>query len=170
MKFICRNFWIKIIGVLIFIFAMFFAFEDAPEFREIFNAVDKKADEHYLQMSILVYARFAQRFSIRMVENLAEDFSVSEFQFEHQRSIKSSNILERIKREICRRTKVVWVFPNGQSCLRLVSTCLMEVSEEWQICKCYCAGMSIDYLRTMGVLESNLQKKCCRIKFVWAIN
>ena len=59
-------------------------------------------------------------------------------------SIRTTNSLERINKEIRRRTRVVGVFPNEASCLRLVSALLMEISEEWQIGKHYCAGKSFN--------------------------
>ena len=42
-----------------------------------------------------------------------------------------TNMLERLNREIRRRTRVVSIFPNEAACLRLVSALLMEISEEW---------------------------------------
>ncbi len=60
----------------------------------------------------------------------------------HQRTIHTTNSLERINKEIRRRTKVVGVFLNEASCLRLISSLLIEISEEWQIGKHYCAGIS----------------------------
>jgi transposase-like protein len=77
-----------------------------------------------------------------MEENLAEGFTVFDFPLVHRRTIRTTNSLERINKGICRRTKVVGVFPNETSCLRLVSALLMEISEEWQIGKHYCAGKS----------------------------
>jgi putative transposase len=79
-----------------------------------------------------------------MQENLAEGFTAFDFPLEHRRSIRTTNSLERINREIRRRTRVVGVFPNEASCLRLISARLMEISEEWQIGKRYCAGKSFD--------------------------
>jgi putative transposase len=77
-------------------------------------------------------------------DNLAEGFTVFDFPLEHRRSIRITNSLERINKEIRRRTRVVGVFPNEASCLRLVSALLMETSEEWQIGKHYCAGKSFN--------------------------
>ena len=41
-------------------------------------------------------------------------------------------MLERVSQEIRRRTRVVRIFPNEASCLRLASAILMEISEDWQ--------------------------------------
>jgi len=119
--------------------------EVAADIRAIFNAPDKKGAEQYLQMAIQKYARSAPRLSAWMEENLAEGFTIFDFPLEHRRSIRTTNSLERINREIRRRTRVVGVFPNEASCLRLISARLMEISEEWQIGKRYCAGKSFDY-------------------------
>ena len=40
-------------------------------------------------------------------------------------------MLERLNQEIKRRTRVIRIFPNEQACVRLVSTLLMEVNQEW---------------------------------------
>ena len=45
--------------------------------------------------------------------------------------------LERVNREIKRRTRVATLFPNTESCLRLVSAVLMEISEEWETGRAY---------------------------------
>jgi len=95
-------------------------------------------------MTIQKYAHSAPRLSALMEENLAEGFTVFDFPLEHQRSIRTTNSLERINREFRRRTRVVGVFPNEASCLRLISARLMEISEEWKIGKRYCAGKSFD--------------------------
>ena len=41
-------------------------------------------------------------------------------------------MLERINREIKRRTKVATLFPNEASCCRLITAILVEISEEWE--------------------------------------
>ena len=46
--------------------------------------------------------------------------------------MRTNNSLERFMEEIKRRTKVVRVFPNRNSCLRLVSAICMEQSEDWE--------------------------------------
>ena len=118
--------------------------EVAADIRAMFNAPDRKTAEQYLQAAVQKYALSAPRLSAWMEENLPEGFTVFDFPLEHQRSIRTTNSLERLNKEIRRRTRVVGVFPNQASCLRLVSALLMETSEEWQIGKRYCAGKSFN--------------------------
>ena len=118
--------------------------EVAADIRAMFNAPDKTTAEQYLKVIIEKYARSAPRLSVWMEHNLAEGFTVFDFPLEHRRSIRTTNNLERINREIRRRTRVAGVFPNEASCLRLISARLMEISEDWQIGKRYCAGRSLD--------------------------
>ncbi len=54
-------------------------------------------------------------------EGITETLSYSAFPREHQRCIKTNNPLERLNREVRRRTRVVGVFPDGQSALMLVA-------------------------------------------------
>lgn len=118
--------------------------EVAADIRSMFNAPDRKIAEEFLQAAIQKYAVSAPRLSAWLEENLSEGFTVFNFPLEHRRSIRTTNSLERINKEIRRRTRVVGVFPNEASCLRLISALLMEISEEWQIGKHYCAGKSFD--------------------------
>lgn len=117
--------------------------EVAADIRSMFNAPDRKTAEQFLQEAIQKYALSAPKLSAWLEENLSEGFTVFDFPLEHRKSIRTTNSLERINKEIRRRTRVVGVFPNEASCLRLISALLMETSEEWQIGKHYCAGKTI---------------------------
>lgn len=118
--------------------------EVAADIRAMFNAPDRKTAEAFLQASIQKYAVLAPKLSAWLEENLAEGFTVFDFPLEHRRTIRTTNSLERINKEIRRRTRVVGVFPNEASCLRLISALLMEISEEWQTGKHFCSGKSFD--------------------------
>jgi transposase-like protein len=93
--------------------------EVGANIRAMFTAVDRKTAEKSLQEAIKKYADSAPRLAVWMEENLSEGFIVFDFPLEHRRTIRTTNNLERINREICRRTRVVGVFPNKTSCLRL---------------------------------------------------
>jgi putative transposase len=56
-----------------------------------------------------------------------------DFPPEHRRRLHSTNPLERLHKEIKRRTYVVGIFPNRASLLRLVGTLLAEQDDEWQV-------------------------------------
>ncbi|WP_368668653.1 transposase [Neochlamydia sp. S13] len=51
--------------------------------------------------------------------------------------MSSSNIMERLNQEIKRRTRVVRVFPNEESCERFVTVVLQEIHEDWMSDKVY---------------------------------
>jgi transposase-like protein len=51
----------------------------------------------------------------------------------HRRRLNSTNMIERVMKEIKRRTRVVGVFPNEASCDRLVGALLVEMDEEWRV-------------------------------------
>ena len=64
-------------------------------------------------------------------EHIEECLSCLAFPDSHRRRIRTTNGLERLNGEIKRRTRVVRIFPNRQSCLRLVTALAVEQSEEW---------------------------------------
>jgi transposase-like protein len=55
----------------------------------------------------------------------------------HRRRMRSTNMLERFNQELKRRSRVIRIFPNEASCLRLLGTLCMEQSEEWETGKMY---------------------------------
>lgn len=57
--------------------------------------------------------------------------SYTAFPKKHWKRIRTTNMLERVNRELKRRTKVVGVFPNDESLLRLVGSILMDINEDW---------------------------------------
>ncbi len=104
--------------------------EVSADIRSMFNASDRKTAEEFLQAAIQKYAVSAPRLSAWLEENLAEGLMIFDFPLEYRRTIRTPNSLERINKEIRRRTRVVGVLPNEVSCLRLIFALLMEISEE----------------------------------------
>jgi transposase-like protein len=106
--------------------------EVAEDIRRIFNAPNRVMAESLLQDTIKKYEKSASRLSSWMEANIPEGLTVFSFPEKHQRRLRTTNMLENLNKEIKRRTRVVTIFPNEASCLRLISAFLMEKSEEWQ--------------------------------------
>ncbi len=71
------------------------------------------------------------RLATQIREQFEETMQVWDLPKEHQRRVYTSNMIERVMREIKRRTKVVGIFPNEASADRLVGAQLIERHESW---------------------------------------
>ena len=64
-------------------------------------------------------------------EHIGETLTFYRLPRQHHRNMKSTNLLERLNEEIKRRTRVVRIFPNPASCLRLIRALCAETHEGW---------------------------------------
>jgi transposase-like protein len=64
-------------------------------------------------------------------ETVGETLTFYRLPRQHHKHLKSSNLLARLNEEIKRRTRVVRIFPNPESCLRLVRARCAETHETW---------------------------------------
>jgi transposase-like protein len=111
--------------------------EAAADIRAIFNAPDKAAAVALLDQAVTKYRKIASRLAEWLEQNIPEGLTVFGLPAAHRRLVRTTNGLERLNREVKRRTRVVGIFPNEASCLRLVSALLMEISEEWEVGRAY---------------------------------
>lgn len=105
--------------------------EVASDIRTIFDAPDRLTAEASLAKAVEKYSKSASRLSAWMAANISEGLTVFAFPASFRRLLRTTNGVERLHREVRRRARVVSIFPNPASCLRLVSAILAEMSEEW---------------------------------------
>lgn len=109
----------------------------AARIRGIFNAPDDTEALRLLQLFIDDYTETAPELAAWAEKAIPEGLVVFQMPEEHRLRIRTSNMLERLNREVSRRTSVVGIFPNTESCLRLVTAITMEKSDEWATGKIY---------------------------------
>jgi putative transposase len=110
----------------------------AEKIRAIFNAPNVDEAKRLLQLAVDEYTESNTQLAEWMENNLEQGFTVFTVAPQaHWKKLRTSNPLERLNKEIKRRTRVVGIFPNTASCLRLVSAILMEQSEDWLVGKTY---------------------------------
>lgn len=105
--------------------------EIAEVMREIFNSPTLEVAQETKRKAIEKYRNRAPEFAKWLEANIDEGLTAYQFPKEHQRKIRTTNGIERVNREIKRRTRVAVLFPNKESALRLVTGVVMEIHEEW---------------------------------------
>lgn len=109
----------------------------AADIRSIFNSEDLAHAEARLAQLVVKYEKTAPTLSDWMERSIPEGLTVMRFEEAQRRRLRTSNMCENLNRQIKRRTRVIGLFPNENSVLRLVSAILMETSEEWETGKTY---------------------------------
>jgi transposase-like protein len=106
--------------------------ELASDLRGVFAAPDRRSA---LGLASSVAGKWRGKGGEKVAEHLEEHveecLSCLSFPESHRKRIRTTNALERLNQEIKRRTRVVRIFPNRESCLRLVTALCVEQSEEW---------------------------------------
>lgn len=111
--------------------------EFAVELKEIWLAPNEGLARMRAKALISKYAdRFPKAIAC-LEEGLEDSLSFYRFPNVDPRKISSTNMIERLNKEIRRRTRVVGIFPTEASYLRLVTTYLMEYSEDWSTSNAY---------------------------------
>lgn len=118
----------------------------ASELKAIWLAPNDKVARERANALIEKYeSRYPQ--AMKCLEDGLEDslvfYSYSDLD---SRKISSSNMIERLNREIRRRTSVIGIFPNESSYVRLVTAYLMEYAEDWTTSRAYIKEESMSAL------------------------
>ncbi|QSR83968.1 IS256 family transposase [Methylacidimicrobium sp. B4] len=109
----------------------------ARQLRTIFNAPDRSEAQRLLREALAQWRTEHPKLGEWAEEAIPESLTVFDFPVEHRVRLRTTNGLERINRELRRRTRVASIFPNPESCLRLISALLAELDDEWMTGKVY---------------------------------
>jgi putative transposase len=111
--------------------------------RTVFAQPDAQgAHEQWLRVTEGFGSRFP-RLADLMEEAEEDVLSYAAFPQDHWQKIWSNNPLERVNKEVKRRTNVVGIFPNEAAVIRLVGAILSEQHDEWQVSKRYFSAGSL---------------------------
>jgi putative transposase len=117
--------------------------EIAETMRDILNSPNIVIAQEMKCQAIIKYQKRAPEFAKWLEENIDEGLTVFQFPKEHWKKLRTTNGMERLNREIKRRTRVAVIFPNKESALRLVTGILIEIHEDWITGKQY---LDMNYL------------------------
>ena len=118
----------------------------AATVRTIFEQSSRQAAQAQLRH---VVGLLADRFPrvVRLLEDAEEEvFTFYDFPLAHRRQVYSTNPLERLNKELKRRSAVVGIFPNRAAVLRLLGAILAEQSDEWRVGRRYFSEASMRQL------------------------
>ena len=95
----------------------------ASDLRAIFNSPDRTEAERHLQIGVKKYEKTAPKLAAWMSENVPEGLAIFAFPEVHRRRLRTSNMLERINKEIKRRTRVAPCSRTKHPCCGLSVQC-----------------------------------------------
>jgi len=142
--------------------------------RNIIDHIPPKAKEMFAAKLKQIWLQESKKDAMRVAQNIIEEFSKKfpeaievlqngledSLQFYHftqidKRRISSTNVLERINKEIRRRSRVVSIFPSKKSYLRLIASYLMEYTEDWEVERSYIRPEKLQ--EVMEIYEAQLK-------------
>ena len=105
--------------------------------RLMFNAPDMETARRLLDDILSEYGSRAPKAVACLEAGFEDAMAVMALPERYRRRLRSTNGLERLNREVRRRERVIGIFPNVASALRLLGALLMEQDEEWTTGRCY---------------------------------
>ena len=111
--------------------------EVARDLRRVFDADEPAEAERRLKDVGNRYQKTAPQLAAWLEHAIPEALTVLTIPAAHRRRLRTTNSLERLNKEIKRRTRVATLFPNEASLLRLASAVLSEISDDWETERAY---------------------------------
>ncbi len=101
------------------------------QLRDVFAAPNHEEAQRRAEQMIEQWSRRVPAFAEWLEDTIEQPLTVFQLPKGHRLRLRTTNNLEKYHQEVKRRTRVVRIFPNRRSCLRLVTALAMEKSEEW---------------------------------------
>jgi putative transposase len=124
--------------------------------REVFNADGYDSARERVSAVIEQLTPTAPKVSELLADAEEDLLAFYRFPAEHHSKLRSTNPLERVNREIGRRSDVVGIFPNDASLIRLAGMLLIEQNDEWLVARRYLSQESLAALRVQQTELSGL--------------
>jgi transposase-like protein len=107
------------------------------ELRAIFAAKNRQDAELLLRQMVESYAKSAPSLATWLETNIPEGLNCFELPKAHQKRLRTTNMVERVNQELKRRTRLIRIFPNVDSLMRVIIARLSELSDDWETGKVY---------------------------------
>jgi len=104
----------------------------AEDIRAIFNAGSLDEARRLLALAVEKYSKTQSKLSAWMEDNIPDGLTAFTFSANVRQFIRTNNIMENLNNQIKSRTRLIPVFPNINSLLRLVSAICVEISDDWE--------------------------------------
>jgi transposase-like protein len=104
----------------------------AEEIRHVFDSPDLPRAQDQLTRLSKQYEKSHPAYSSWLSKNIPEGLSVFAFEETHRKKLRTSDIMENTNRQLKTRTRLIGLFPNESSLLRLASALLNELSDDWE--------------------------------------
>lgn len=106
--------------------------EVKEELRKLYDAVDIDSARSVRDQIIYKYEDRAPRAMTLLDEAFDDVTAVLTLPFKYRKKLRTTNMVERLNQEIRRRERVIRIFPNEASVIRLMGALLIELDEKWQ--------------------------------------
>lgn len=100
--------------------------------RSIFNSQDKSEARRRLDVFVGTFQKIAPKAVACMEEGFEDAMAVMSLPEKYRKRLRTTNMQERLNEEIRRRERVIRIFPNDASVLRIIGALLLEQNEKWQ--------------------------------------
>jgi transposase-like protein len=112
--------------------------------RPIFNADDRDAARDLVGDALARLQKPLPKAAALLEEAEEQLLAFYAFPADHRPKLRSTNPLERVNREIGRRTDVVGIFPNDRALIRLAASVVIEQNDEWLVGRRYLSNHSLE--------------------------